>query len=433
MAAASPYGNYSQNRFTFGQAQPKSSDTQQGAFAQPPTQQYTRQQPSAQYNQAAANQFGSSQAGGDYSAYQQPKFRKTGEIGAAVMQPWYNQNTGETTYASGGNYEPIGDGWARGRSPTTVNPGIPQVGQNTAGGNDLVVRDPSGTQRQIDELKQRGTWDDPRNAKARQRLEQELQDIKDAPAGYFKTPDGRFEPNYGVGLFANEPKRGGAYSPDAKAPESWRTGDAGFAVVDRYTNPSTGESMWTPGSNYRPPDGSGFVRGGQPSMDVGASPVPNPTTSAEKEIWRSGNDYYSPPVPGNNGFRWGSARPAQQPAVPDMSALLTQAGLPPQTSSQIGGSVGYSPGMQFSFAPPPSAVPFQSASMGFDGVLSETPNYVQRDAFVNNINNSLGDFWMANRTNQQAPPPQFNFADLWSRAGDMAANGWQNPLAGLFG
>lgn len=59
--------------------------------------------------------------------------------------------------------------------------------------------------------------------------------------------------------------------------------------------------------------------------------------------------------------------------------------------------------------------------------------YNQRDAFINNINTSLGQQMMQNFGGAQPVAPQLNIPQLWAQAGEMAANGWTNPLAALIG
>jgi len=81
------------------------------------------------------------------------------------------------------------------RYPPSPPPSMGTVAPPPAEG-PVAVQNPSGVQRQIDDLKRRGTWDDPRNAAARQRMESQLRNISAAPPGYFITPDGRLEPNY---------------------------------------------------------------------------------------------------------------------------------------------------------------------------------------------------------------------------------------------
>lgn len=59
--------------------------------------------------------------------------------------------------------------------------------------------------------------------------------------------------------------------------------------------------------------------------------------------------------------------------------------------------------------------------------------YNQRDAFINNINTSLGQQMMQNFGGATPVAPQLNIPQLWAQAGQMAADGWTNPLAALIG
>lgn len=77
--------------------------------------------------------------------------------------------------------------------------------------------------------------------------------------------------------------------------------------------------------------------------------------------------------------------------------------------------------------------PFQAAYQGFDGSFSGQPNYGQRDAFIQQINNQLGQMQAQSWQNPGMGPPQFNFPQMWGQAGNMVQQGWQNPLAGLAG
>lgn len=73
--------------------------------------------------------------------------------------------------------------------------------------------------------------------------------------------------------------------------------------------------------------------------------------------------------------------------------------------------------------------PFQSTTRNFDGTTSEMPNFQQRDAFISQINNQLGE--MQNQSWQQPGmgAPQFNFPQMWGQAGEMVQQGFQNPFA----
>lgn len=73
--------------------------------------------------------------------------------------------------------------------------------------------------------------------------------------------------------------------------------------------------------------------------------------------------------------------------------------------------------------------PFQATTQNLDGTQSELPNYQQRDAFISQINNQLGQ--MQNQSWQQPGmgAPQFNFPQMLGQAGEMAQQGFQNPFA----
>jgi hypothetical protein len=73
--------------------------------------------------------------------------------------------------------------------------------------------------------------------------------------------------------------------------------------------------------------------------------------------------------------------------------------------------------------------PFQATTQNLDGTQSEMPNFQQRDAFISQINNQLGQ--MQNQSWQQPGmgAPQFNFPQMLGQAGEMAQQGFQNPFA----
>jgi hypothetical protein len=62
-----------------------------------------------------------------------------------------------------------------------------------------------------------------------------------------------------------------------------------------------------------------------------------------------------------------------------------------------------------------------------------SPDFRQRDAFINNITTTLGQQQLANMGGSAPVAPMLNIPALWSQAGQMVQNGWTNPLAGLFG
>ena len=117
-----------------------------------------------------------------YGSYQQqggfPSVPQQGQRSAPDMSA-YRQQAGKTGF----------------RYPSSPPPNMPTV-QPSPPAAPVAEQSPSNVQRQIDELKMRGTWDDPRNAAARARLETQLRNVNAAPPGHFITPDGRVEPNY---------------------------------------------------------------------------------------------------------------------------------------------------------------------------------------------------------------------------------------------
>jgi hypothetical protein len=122
-------------------------------------------------------------------------------------------------------------------------------------------------------------------------------------------------------------------------------------------------------------------------------------------------------------FATGQAQP-QQPQ---------QQGTPynPQQGQNFGG-FGSQQGGPFSAwannanAPRPPA--FQSQANNFDGTQSQAPNFQQRDAFISQINNQLGQM-QGQSWNQPMGAPQFNFPQMWGQAGQMVQQGWRNPFA----
>jgi hypothetical protein len=81
-------------------------------------------------------------------------------------------------------------------------------------------------------------------------------------------------------------------------------------------------------------------------------------------------------------------------------------------------------------APPP----FQASYQNFDGSVTSQPMTNERDAFINRINQAMTPYAMNSGTQRTTMgPPQFDIQSLWGQAQNDAANGWTNPLAGLFG
>jgi len=73
--------------------------------------------------------------------------------------------------------------------------------------------------------------------------------------------------------------------------------------------------------------------------------------------------------------------------------------------------------------------PFQATTQNFDGTQSQMPNFQQRDAFIGQINNQLGQMQSQSWQQPGMGAPQFNFPQMWGQAGEMAQQGYQNPFA----
>lgn len=73
--------------------------------------------------------------------------------------------------------------------------------------------------------------------------------------------------------------------------------------------------------------------------------------------------------------------------------------------------------------------PFQATTQNFDGTQSQMPNFQQRDAFISQINNRLGQMQGQSWQKPGMGAPQFNFPQMWGQAGQMANQGWRSPFA----
>lgn len=97
----------------------------------------------------------------------------------------------------------------------------------------------------------------------------------------------------------------------------------------------------------------------------------------------------------------------------------------PQPFSMPQGGAG-----NFAYAQPDQRpAPFTTKVRGFDGQQYDPGQFIQqRDAFISTINQARQPFAMDPSQGQQP----MDFGGMWSQSGDMVANGWQNPLTGLF-
>ena len=74
-----------------------------------------------------------------------------------------------------------------------------------------------------------------------------------------------------------------------------------------------------------------------------------------------------------------------------------------------------------------SRQPQFSASYGgmFGGPSFSTPNFAQRDALIQRLNDNMLPYQLGQRTGA----PQFNIPQLFGQANQMVASGWRNPFA----
>ena len=83
------------------------------------------------------------------------------------------------------------------------------------------------------------------------------------------------------------------------------------------------------------------------------------------------------------------------------------------------------------YSPPESRPPPFTTSMRGPAGQQYDPSqfFPMRDAFIQNINDARSSFAM----NPSAGRPQMDLGGMWNRAGQMAQQGYSNPLAGLMG
>lgn len=123
----------------------------------------------------------------------------------------------------------------------------------------------------------------------------------------------------------------------------------------------------------------------------------------------------------------GGYRPSQQPPLPQgfVPGQHVFSALPPMPEvRQPSFAVTQDPG----FSTPPPSIPepgFSASYTDLMGNVSDQPNYVQRDALIDLLNQSLLPYQTGNRTG----PPQYDIPALLSQADEMAQSGYQNPFA----
>jgi hypothetical protein len=313
-----------------------------------------------------------------------------------------------------------------------------------------------------------GTWDKPQNAKARERLLQKKRDYDTLPAGYFRAPDGSVHPNNIISTPDFRPTDiSGSFRPaNSQAPQSPARPSRGSP------RPPANRAQPIPPPPQGMPYGQGPTGFPTPVQDMfsvgGFTPAPPPPRPAApppvEAAWypmqaaQSGQRVAPERIGEDYGFDEGLRidRRVQQEArrpqgigdnrreqIAQQERDITQrlreqvfAGPRAEREAAMAAQdAEYQRRMDQRYGGPS----FTQQAIGWDGsVMSPQQNMAQRDAFIQRLNDARTPVAAAagvyNQGMAPTPPPlNRDFASMWSQAGNMVANGWTNPLIGLFG
>ncbi len=232
--------------------------------------------------------------------------------------------------------------------------------------------------------------------------------------------NGPMPSDYGVD-FRAPPVRPQYIQPDGSrshVPPS--AGSQGPSQPGRYMPPPGGQpqvaGMMAPGAPWWATDDPAQPDIRQPRNDNWAAPQ-TPGRPAGGGQMIEPPDWFAPGGGGGVPLKPGMAQPSQDSygtATPygDPNAGLVHYagdGRPRFVPGQIDPNVANNP---YANRPPP----FQATTQNFDGTQSQMPNFQQRDAFISQINNQLGQ--MQNQSWQQpgVGAPQFDFPQMWGQA-----------------
>lgn len=128
----------------------------------------------------------------------------------------------------------------------------------------------------------------------------------------------------------------------------------------------------------------------------------------------------------------GQAQPIQERSVGtayDPASLQSYALPGYQESGKNGGPMtfaGQSDAGSYAYAKPEQRPqPFTAKYTAFDGTVSDKPNYAQRDAFIQSANDAMVPYY----SGKAQGAPAFDVQSMWSNAGKMADDGFQNPFS----
>lgn len=186
-----------------------------------------------------------------------------------------------------------------------------------------------------------------------------------------------------------------------------------FGAFGSYAKPATAKEAPVPGIRPAPaPKPAQFA----PLLETPGKPLKGPGTAQPKTAPRSILDG-APEMPAYDWRKYYSQQPAITESVEERKTTK-----PPLPAVQ-----------------PKMTSEFTQSMMGFGGKQADPRQfYAQRDAFIQRLNEERGRQSAQAGVYSKNAIPQFyqpnrNFASIWGQAGNMVANGWTNPLAGLFG
>ncbi len=223
-------------------------------------------------------------------------------------------------------------------------------------------------------------------------------------------------PLFRDGMGGRPPRRHDEFNNLVDSERVWRPGELGYMAAEIENGRQQREWM---------------LRMNELDRIASGSPPPPQFDSAyaagTDPRYMAANPDDMPFRPGMRGDAMGYPRPSNT-AFADAWNNAPMMGMEPTYRTPAYSFGGEGPGnlayMPDGYRPPP----FQAAFQNFDGSVTDTPLFGQRDALIQNINDR--DFqYMAG---MEQGPQQYDFGGMWRQAGDMVADGWQNPLAGLF-
>jgi hypothetical protein len=183
------------------------------------------------------------------------------------------------------------------------------------------------------------------------------------------------------------------------------------------------------GTQYNPQQGGNFSGYGPQQGSSGYGPQQGGNFSGYGP--QQGSSGYGPQQGGNfsgYGPQQGSSGYGPQQGG-NFSGYGPQQGSSGYGPQQGGGFSAWDPNIANNAqAPRPPA--FQASYGQMGGGYSDQPDTPQRDAFISQVNNQLGQM-QGQSWQQPTGAPQFNFGQMMGQANQMADQGFQNPFKGL--